>query len=283
MDAAELSNTKECIEQRKCQPIGGNTVWTMFPHLETGKPLVIQSTAAMDSLGLFHNNAPGAMSYSSAMIVQLTAAHAIHTAFKSNPSLIDALNADILFVLFDAETFGYSGSQRFYEDAYNFTCASETSNKKGCTNPFVPNMAFTKLNLLKRLQHVIEVGEIGAKNSQFYMHKQSDTPISNMVKKTAEQLFADKVRVNDSSISGLLPPSSLHTLHFYKPSTSAVLLGDFDQYYKNRYDKMTCNNLLDIFIVNLIPRIMSIWMHFVIWHPFWQTPCTNWQAIRSKM
>jgi hypothetical protein len=107
------SSSQQCLLDKTCIPVGGFSVWGLLGN--NSKPITVIS-AALDSSALFHQLATGATSDQSGVITLL----AIAKAFNSIPNLLNQVNNQFLFTLFNAESFSHAGSRRFLQDLCEF-------------------------------------------------------------------------------------------------------------------------------------------------------------------
>lgn len=156
MYSSQSKNSKECLKNGLCDPIGGQSVWSIFGEFK--KPLII-SISTIDSNSIFHESAFGANSYISSVIANLVAADALKNE-KEN------FLYDVIFAFFTGESWGYIGSKRFLHDIKNFKCEEFPKNfpngERGCSKPYIYSLDFKKINL-ENIKYVIELGQIANK------------------------------------------------------------------------------------------------------------------------
>ena len=95
-----------------CDPVGGSSVWASVQPLAAARRTVMVS-APMDASAFFHAIAMGADADTTAVVALLVAAQAIGQLNTS------AFEKDVVFALFDAEAWGYAGSQRCAPPRHN--------------------------------------------------------------------------------------------------------------------------------------------------------------------
>ncbi|KAF9350144.1 hypothetical protein BGX26_011638, partial [Mortierella sp. AD094] len=157
MWAATDSGT--CLRRGWCSPVGGASVWsTPSVNISSsdGKPIVVVS-AAMDSRSLFHDLTIGVESSLAGMVATLAVAEALSRS--SIP--LDTMPKHILYTMFTAEAWGFSGSQRFVQDISNtVNCVKPPANGPGCSFPYYANLEFERINAAN-IDSILEVGQVG--------------------------------------------------------------------------------------------------------------------------
>ncbi|GJJ79156.1 nicastrin [Entomortierella parvispora] len=156
MWAAQDAGT--CLRKGWCTPVGGASVWAT-PSINItstdNKPIVVIS-AAMDSRSLFHDLTMGVESSISSMVTLLAVAEALSRS--SIP--LDTMPNHILYTLFTAEAWGFSGSQRFVQDI-STTIDCLKPNGASCTYPFYSDLDFERINPAN-IHAIIEAGQVGS-------------------------------------------------------------------------------------------------------------------------
>jgi hypothetical protein len=224
-------NSMECLEKNSCDPIGGQSVWSVLfaPQNYTERNFIV-STSQSDSLSLFHLNSFGVRANQASVVANLAAAEVIKRMINPND-----LEKNILFSFFTGESFGnhfhefneikgYTGSKKWLNDIKNFKC--KEISKNSCLDPYAYSMEFKSKflqNLIIRnheylglfnsfldIEHVIEVGQIGNKDDDLYLHHEqewetiSTRHLLEVVKNASIQLN-NGIKLNQSSIN-IIPP-----------------------------------------------------------------------------
>ncbi|KAJ0099859.1 hypothetical protein Patl1_20928 [Pistacia atlantica] len=125
---AGTQDSKSCLKEETCLPLGGYSVWSSLPPINTSlsyqsKPIIL-SVASMDSASFFRDKSIGADSPISGLISLLAAVDAL-----SRLDGLDDLNKQIIckmafycasdlflvlvFLVLTGEAWGYLGSRRF--------------------------------------------------------------------------------------------------------------------------------------------------------------------------
>jgi nicastrin len=232
------TNTPTCLRRGFCAPIGGQSVWSVVPPASglsspTEASEIVMSVASMDSASLFIQRATGAESDMSGLIANLAALNAIANAG------IPAANFSrkIIFAFFDAEAWGYGGSQRFLADIANFTCRQFSNDSKvACDRPYYPSLQFQKLDLNK-IDTIFEVKQVGllqsGGSSALFVHQQQhnfSTVAVQTVLAASQSVVNISVAAASSSTPGLPPSSSQSYLKYGLQSKIAVITDHSDQY-----------------------------------------------------
>eukprot|EP01095_Lingulamoeba_sp_RSL-Kostka_P006121 TRINITY_DN1893_c0_g1_i1.p1 TRINITY_DN1893_c0_g1~~TRINITY_DN1893_c0_g1_i1.p1 ORF type:complete len:717 (-),score=190.22 TRINITY_DN1893_c0_g1_i1:41-2191(-) len=247
--AAELINpmyvdkdidVETCLRRGHCDPLGGKNIWFTFNNMDLEenqqKELVVLA-ATLDSNAFFHDLATGAGADVSDMITVLSVINTINGI----EDIRTQLEKEILFTLFDGESWGYIGSKAFVNDIYNFTCNDKDPSSDSCSNPYRRNLKFESINP-EKIKYIIELNQVGVKqdeinnNKNLYIHH--DETNSNSINEFREILenngSYEELIINNSSISEL-PPSSLQTFLKKSSQFSGLVLSGFDKSYNNRY------------------------------------------------
>lgn len=232
MSGFRSKNTSDCLASGACIPIGGNSVWSIL-RSENKNNEIIVSSARIDSYSMFRGLSSGAAAYQSSVITNLAAALTLAPYAKRGLFV-----RDLLFTFFDAETWGYSGSQKFLTDILNFTCITNVSNIDVCAMPYTSTMAFKREIDYQDIRYVVEVGQVGLSTNlslhyDFNFKNSRTTDVVNQFLNNAT-LLGLNLKVSSQAE---LPPSSLHSFHSYLNNSQfgAVLFTDYDNEYNNKY------------------------------------------------
>lgn len=227
----------------KCLPLAGTSVWasagsppnpsqnvrqlasSSSSSSKSSRPVIMLS-AGMDSTSFFHDLSPGANTAASNILTVLMAAKLIGTSMTD--VVLDALPNRIVFALFQAESYGFSGSRRFFRDvAYpGFSCQStlvhsaiqqgDTSGY-GCLNPLRPSMRFADLGPIAGMLSVDQVGHAVA-NGILYVHADQNNDsygnyLVNLLKYCSTNSFSvAKSSAGNNGNGYPYPPSPLTSL-----------------------------------------------------------------------
>lgn len=183
----------------------------------------------------------------------------------------------ILYTLFTAEAWGFSGSQRFVQDITTKVDCLKPSGS-GCTFPFYSNMDFQHLNPAN-IQAIIEAGQVGNLGSAtsgtaptLYAHidntqASSSTALLNQVVQVGETLgnatgapnTAGTIQAaNSDGTQRGLPPSSAMSFLKALPNIPTVVVTD----YQKEMSRLTSSDLDDSWdptkTVNSIQQAASV-------------------------
>ncbi|KND02246.1 uncharacterized protein SPPG_02727 [Spizellomyces punctatus DAOM BR117] len=267
-------NSAVCLQRGWCDPIGGLSVWSTFSKvldsnntLNDNKPLIVVS-AKIDSKSFISDfgigsklptMAIGARSPKTGLVTALATADALSQYFKSPEAV--PLAKHILFTFFDAETWGFAGSQRFVQDITRpLVCKErgETATPScplalaNCTNPCFYDLDFTSIQF-NNIESIIEFDSVGGidvpnlpPNPTIFMHVDEVNPqttaLMNMFAGTtaapgfngSSPLNVNTVPAAGDGVNFRLPPSSAMAF-LAKKNIPAVVFGDFRDRYSNRY------------------------------------------------
>ncbi|PKA47187.1 Nicastrin [Apostasia shenzhenica] len=226
----ETRDSASCLKERSCLPLGGYSVWSALPPINTtielAKPIVLV-VASMDSASFFRDLNLGADSPISVYVIcaqGLIALLAAVDALSRVPDL-DELKKQLVFVVFTGEAWGYLGSRRFLLEL-----DLNADSVKGLNS-----------NLIEQ---VLEIGSVGKGLSQgattFFAHSEEDSSstheILDALQKASISLGTDNVKIRKADVSNPgLPPSSLFSFLKKNSSIPGVVLEDFDTSFRNKY------------------------------------------------
>ncbi|KAL0488659.1 nicastrin [Acrasis kona] len=232
MAGRDHKNASSCLSSGTCQPIGGQSVWSIMKarQEEVADEMVI-SSCKIDSSSFVRGDARGGSAYQSSVVVNLAVAEAI-----SKQTQKKHFKRDLMFTFFDAETWGYSGSQNFLYDLKNFTCVvKSTEDEDICERPYKTSLAFVKNIDYKKIKYVVEVDQIGTQGdvNNIYVHYDNSLVDVNRTSEIISALGSGVIKSDAKEI----PPSSLQSFHSYLPKGSfgSVLVADYDTKFKNKY------------------------------------------------
>lgn len=178
---------------------------------------VVLAVAALDSDALVRDSAFGGTAHTAAAIALLGAIDALRQHPAAQPA-----QREVAFAMFEAESWGYTGSRKFVADL--------AQNK--------PALGIT--NLWDRIEHVVGVDQVGLllrepNPGALYAHSSAKgSALAQSMHKTS-LLLAESPVLNVQTGSNGLPPSSIHSFLRQKPSLSAVVLSEFATTYKNKF------------------------------------------------
>lgn len=209
---------------------------------------VIWVTAQMDSQSAFPTMSVGADAYSSGVITLLSIADMmtrVHTfqyftdTIKA-PVPVTNLSHHIVYTLFNAEAWGYSGSRRLLRDVIKYSGCNQidSQNPSKCLDPPMDDMSYQYLRP-DRIDHLIEIGQLVpynmSSNLTVYAHSMKPMTASILLKQLQTNAAGSVKVLQASSTDGLLPPSSTHTFFKYASSISQVVLTSHQHEFVNTH------------------------------------------------
>jgi nicastrin len=258
----------------KCLPLAGTSVWATPgspPQANeknnrdlsssSGKP-VFMLAAGMDATSMFHDISPGANAAASNILTILMAAKLIGNAMSD--SELDALPNRIVFALFQAETYGFTGSRNFLHDlAYpGFSCktglvrsVSKLGDKSdfGCLSPLRPSIRFADLGAIAGMLSIDQVGHAVA-DGILYVHADQNNDnygnyLVNLLKYSSTGAFSvTKSSIADNGNGYPYPPSPLTSL--LKLSEGAVggaVLSGYDYSFTGKVSYHSVHDSANVF------------------------------------
>lgn len=224
-----------------CDPLGDNNLWAALypmvkgPRRNETQPIkdlkYIIIATRMDTTSMFDKTS-GANNPVTGIVSLL------HTAklLKSMLTEDDILTAkkNVLFILFNGETFDYIGSQRMVYDMQkgDFPVKGLEEN-----NNILPIIRPENISLF------IELSQLGNSKNKVFVH---------YLNQSAEiESFCNKLKKNEDSIHLQnvplsLPPSSLHSFLKYNSSFSGLVISDHQQSYTNFFYNSIYDNASNI-------------------------------------
>ncbi|XP_017774450.1 PREDICTED: nicastrin [Nicrophorus vespilloides] len=223
-------NTPTCIRRgsnanfnfntvKFCDALGDQNVWaTLFPIAQTNSLKYVVVSARMDSSSMFSDLVPGAASPVSGLVTLLSTAQVL----KRMVPKYEDYDYNVIFVLFNGESYDYIGSQRIVYDmsldrypVHGFT----TSNNETVSN----------INL-KDIALYIEISQI-SQVDQMYIHYKKDSEEITRMFNLLDKNNADRFKKS----SGNIPPASLQSFLNEDPEIPGIVLADHGDTYKSQY------------------------------------------------
>ncbi|XP_059623229.1 nicastrin [Cornus florida] len=228
---AGTHDSESCLKEETCLPLGGYSVWSALPPINSSasKPIIL-TVASMDCASFFRDKCLGADSPISGMISLLAAVDAL-----SHVDGLGDLSKQLAFAVFTGEAWGYLGSRRFLLEL------DRNSD------------AFNGLNETL-IQTVVEVGSVGKDFSQgvktFFAHTtgvSSNNETLNALYRAQDSLQSKGINISMANVSNPgIPPSSLMTFLMKNSKTSGVVLEDFDTAFTNKFYNSHLDDLSNI-------------------------------------
>jgi len=245
-----VQDSETCLRRGYCDPIGGRSVWSAFQNPQTSPPTILV-TANLDSTAFFRDLAPGQSAYTSSIAALLGVAQALAMATPSS------FEQNVLFTLFDAQAWGFSGSDRFVQEVTTFNCQIPAS--PGCQQPYQVNLDFLNIKI-DDIQAIIELGEISGLQSVnsgiLYAHV-DDAGVSGALAQTLINV-ADAIIPNseystsflrpafNSTHNNKLPPSATQSFLKYKRDIPSVVLAEYETQFANKYYYSSFDNINNV-------------------------------------
>ncbi|KAJ8921173.1 hypothetical protein NQ315_013645 [Exocentrus adspersus] len=225
-----------------CDPLGDNNIWAALYPLVEGpqrnetepvrdfKYIVI--AARMDTTSMFEKTA-GANSPVTGIITLLHTAKLLKSLLKQEDVLKAKTN--VLFILFNGETYDYLGSQRMLYDMENGNFPVKGLSDD---NNILPVIRPENISLF------IELSQLGnSKDNNLYVHYlKSNAEVDNFSSKL--QLNNNNIQFHDVPTS--LPPSSLNTFLKHNPGLPGLVISDHEKSYTNLFYNSIYDNSSNI-------------------------------------
>ncbi|KAI9099737.1 Nicastrin-domain-containing protein [Phlyctochytrium arcticum] len=268
-----------CLRRDRCDPIGGLSVWSSFSSLAQGttmdsaKPIIVvasklDSRAFMFdfSFALRYSTGPSTPVFAigaaarTGLVTALATADALSKYFQQPAAT--PLAKQILFTFFDAEVWGYAGSQRFVQDITTpFQCKERSSQptagcpitSANCTNPCFYDLDFESIKF-DNIESIIEFDSVGGSispdqdlsNTNIYMHVDVNNTQNAALMSTfggtvsspgfngSTALSVNVIPAATAAGNLRLPPSSAMAF-LAKKNIPAIVLGDYQRNFSNKF------------------------------------------------
>ncbi|XP_074286610.1 nicastrin [Silene latifolia] len=246
-------DTKSCLNAGTCLPLGGYSVWSSLPPVDTSssdktKPIIL-AMASMDSASFFRDKSLGADSPVSGMLALLAAADAL-----SHSDYLKSFKKQLVFLVLTGESWGFLGSRRFIHELH------------------LQSDGVTGLNKTS-IETVLEIGSVGkgAKDGvkSFFAHSTIGTLEMNetfgALNQAQASLTSDNIRVAIANhLNPGIPPSSMMSFLKKNPQISGTVLEDFDTVFSNEFyhshldDFTNINSTSIVAAASLVARALYI-------------------------
>ncbi|XP_044763682.1 nicastrin [Coccinella septempunctata] len=245
-------NTPTCIRRsniatnlnpmRVCDPLGDKNIWaTLFPIAKynntTGevKPILGQKyiiiAARSDTASMFDRTS-GAESPITGFVTLLTTSKILKNMLPKNDG---DYNTNILFVIFDGETFDYIGSQRMLYDMERGNFPVETENG---TSTFLPVIRANDILLF------LEFSQLSRTNEIVFAHRYK---VDEMNDNFTRLLISNSpISITVEPSDGTLPPSSAQTFLREYSNISTIILANHQKQYSNKFYNSIFDNSSNI-------------------------------------
>ncbi|PIK48491.1 putative nicastrin isoform X2 [Apostichopus japonicus] len=221
-----------------CDPIGDKNVWGFAKNSDNSSSYksVILAASPLDATSLFYGLFPrvGAESVVTSFVPLLAAAEAIG---KISQKEKDTWEHDVMFALFNTESYDYSGSSRMVYDMMRgyFPTSKETIKKEEKEKKKrLPQMNVTDIS------YVLELRQLGLSNGTYYAHVDPISQADEGTKKKTDDLIkilqgVGPVEVNTVPADIPLPPASFQQFLKTGINIPGVVLTDHEREYNNRF------------------------------------------------
>ncbi|XP_057663612.1 nicastrin [Diorhabda carinulata] len=234
------TNTPTCIRRsdlltslnptKFCDPLGDNNIWaSLHPLVETINKnetrAVIDQTyivvaAKLDTTSFFEKTV-GANSPISGIVTLLSLAKFLNDTVTLED--VQKAKKNVLFFLFNGESYDYIGSQRMLYDMIhgNFP----VDDVEG--SDFLPPISPMNINLY------IELSQLGNSNGTLYIHHlNEEQAITNFIE-ILRDYTTEEIQLE--TVPRSLPPSSLHTFKKDFPNFPGLVIADHKTAYSNNF------------------------------------------------
>lgn len=231
-----------------CDPLYDYNIWGTLKPMNMSEEIpaksVIIVAARMDAATMFDNISPGANSAVSGIVTLMSAAAAI---YKHKEEIINVSNKNILFILFQGETWGYIGSSRVVWDMeqgqFPYKVKDDVKDQIAQIN-------------LTHIDYFIELEQVGQamESSQLYLHTD---PISNANPEVREETdnllevfkgasdLVEEINLFTVKEEVPLPPASIQSF-LKRVNISGVVITDHEGEFKNPYYESFLDNYRNV-------------------------------------
>ncbi|XP_072378978.1 nicastrin [Diabrotica undecimpunctata] len=213
-----------------CDPLGDSNIWaSLYPLAEGPKRnetkaikdySFIVVAARFDTTSLFEDTS-GANNPVTSIVTLLSLAKFLNDSLTLDH--VEAARKNVLFFLFNGETYDYIGSQRMLYDMVYGNFPIDNVEGSDILPPIIP----------KNIELFIEISQLGNANKTLYVHsKGEDQSVSNFTKILQQQSTVD---ISFEDVPDSLPPASLHTFKKAIPNFPGLIISDHKTSYANRF------------------------------------------------
>ncbi|KAB0791007.1 hypothetical protein PPYR_02807 [Photinus pyralis] len=211
-----------------CDPLGGENVWsTLFPMDDerARSKSFVALAARLDTTSLFNGVFPGAASPIASLVTFLSTADYLKRMVRD----VHNYEMNVLFLLFNGETYDYIGSQRVVYDMERgeFPLKSESE-----TNP-MPLIRVKDIELYLELSHLSKGDGIfvhnTAEKSDFFSTLQSNNNFSRL-----------------ETVDGSIPPASIHSFLKENAKLRGAVIANYKDAYVNKFFNSIFDNVSNV-------------------------------------
>ncbi|CAH1110152.1 unnamed protein product [Psylliodes chrysocephalus] len=226
--------------QKFCDPLGDSNVWASLHPLAEGpkknetKPIkdykYIVIAARLDTTSLFEKTS-GASSPITGIVTLLSLAKYLNDTVRLED--VKAGKKNVLFFLFNGETYDYIGSQRMLYDMLNGNFPIPNAND----TDILPAIGPEDIDLF------VEISQLGNINQKLYVHYLNDGKVVNNF---VNKLTNTSSPVPFEAVPNSLPPASLHTFLKNSSSFPGLVISDHKTFYSNHFYNSVYDNSSNI-------------------------------------
>ncbi|CAH1118578.1 unnamed protein product [Phaedon cochleariae] len=224
-----------------CDPLGDKNLWVSLYPLVDGpnknemKPVVdnkyIVIAAKLDTTSMF-DKMPGANSPATGIVTLLMVAKYLKDILTIN--MLREAKTNVLFILFNGESYDYIGSQRILYDMLKGDFPMKNSD-------VLPKIHPDNVSLF------IELSQLGnSKENQLFVHYWNESKEIRSFYKKLEKNGQPHLYFQNVSGTNGLPPASLHTFLKSDPSFPGLIIADHESSYSNHFYNSLFDNSTNI-------------------------------------
>lgn len=245
-----LMNSETCLKANTCLPIGGQSIWSALEHVDpSNQSEILAITAPMDSLAFFPDLALGASAEIASLAVLMAVAEAVSLYRREKAKDVPFKRQPVYFV-WNAQSWGYSGSSRFLKDVKEFDCTDEndaSSFKKGCKKPFMDSLKFldfrdanfTVLNIGQLTSPVLD--EANSTFEFFIQGGKEERDGASEVEEALQLAFGMNLTNGTREVT---PIDASQSFRRYRPDSDVITVSNYKRDYTNNlyhsmYDNVT--------------------------------------------
>lgn len=248
----DKTDSKKCLNEKTCLPIGSQSLWSALGRVdfskEGGPGKVLAITAPMDSLAFFPDLSLGASAEIASVAVLMAVAKSV-AQYRRGEGKDREMKLQPVYFLWNAESWGYTGSSRFLKDVQEFECRNENNASegiKGCSDRFMDSLKFKDFK--DKPFTVLNIGQITApifenatvQNSNFYKQgirdvDQGEGPGKGLLEGALDKTF-EKNELNLKLTNGLrdiTPIDSSQSFRKYLPEAEVVSITSYNEFFTN--------------------------------------------------
>ncbi|KAI3636866.1 hypothetical protein MIR68_005133 [Amoeboaphelidium protococcarum] len=218
-NSATCLRRTESQPQAFCFPLGSQSIIAHKNFSLNAQTIFV--TAPLDSRSLFDGMAYGANAYTSSILALVGVSQAL--------SGFNISSTNIVFALFNSESYDLTGSRRFIQDVSSKFCVQNRGDNPICQLPYRNVDQYSKIDLSK-VSAIFSLRQISATTNGSSYYVRSTGNASELVDAVLSGASGLNITAKMAS-SQLLPPSSVAAFLEYNSTMKSAIISDYDSQF----------------------------------------------------